>query len=399
MTTATNANGTAEDGTTPWNPDQVGHGRVDLTQAALAGLTLDETYANYLAANPNGGSIDIKDLNIPSVRDSACDPAGCSWTRTVTNRLDAQGSWTASFETTGDIDATVDPSSFTLAPGASQTITITATPSASDTTHFGFGSVVLHENNGASPDQRITVAVKPSGNTPPPTLCNAGECVLKIDNHTDSDSNINALGADQATSFVYLNRFTPDASDFPFTLNNVQTLFVGDLSGGGEGAVVGEPFDVYVYVDYDHDPSNGATLVAAVPGVLVADPLGDMQTIELPNGGVEIDGPGDVLLALQYHGLVGTHPATADVSGPYQMRSWIGDLHPPGSAPAAPTGADTIFADGFDPEVVPPTGPDLSQENMVLVSSVLPTFTYNFIIRGNGTKENGQPVHLGAAKK
>jgi subtilisin family serine protease len=399
MTTATNANGTAEDGTTPWNPDQVGNGRVDLTQAALAGLTMDETYANYLAANPNGGSIDIKDLNIPSVRDSACDPAGCSWTRTVTNRLDAQGSWTASFETTGDIDATVDPSSFTLAPGASQTITITATPSSSDTTHFGFGSVVLHENNGASPDQRITVAVKPSGDTPPPpTLCNAGECVLKIDNHTDSDPNINALGAGAGTYFVYLNRFTPDATDFPFTLNNVQTVFVGPLSNGDVGAVVGEPFDVYVYVDNDHDPSNGATLVAAVPGVLVADPLGAVQTIELANGGVEIDGPGDVLLALEYHGALGAYPATGDDSGTYQSRSWIGDVHEAGANPA-PAGADTIFADGFDGEVVPPTGPDLSAENMVLVNSVVPTFTHNFIVRGNGTKQNGQPVHLGAAKK
>lgn len=399
VTTATNTNGTAEDGTTPWNIDQVGHGRVDLTQAALAGLTLDETFANYLAANPTGGSIDIKDLNIPSVRDSACDSTGCSWTRTVTNQLAAQGSWTASFETTGDIDATVSPSSFTLAPGASQAITITATPSASDTTHFGFGSVVLHESNGASPDQRITVAVKPSGTTPPPTtLCNAGECVLKIDNHADSDANVNALGAGAGTYFVYLNRFTPDASDFPFTLNNVQTVFVGPLSNGDVGAVVGEAFDVYVYVDNDHDPSNGATLVAAVPGVLVADPLGAVQTIALPNGGVEIDGPGDVLLALEYHGALGAYPATGDDSGIYQMRSWIGDVHEDKANPA-PAGVDTIFADGFDGAVVPPTGPDLSAENMALVSDVVATFTHNFIVRGNGTKPDGQPVQFGSTSK
>ena len=385
VTTATNTNGTAEDGVTPWNPDQVGHGRVDLTQAALAGLTLDETFANYLAANPSGGSIDIKDLNIPSVRDGACDPAGCSWTRTVTNRLDSQGSWTATFETTGDIDATVDPSSFTLAPGASQTITISATPSATDATHFGFGSVVLHETNGASPDQRITVAVKPTGVAPPTTLCNAGECVLKFDNHADSDPNINALGAGAGTNFVYLNRFTPDASDFPFTLNNVQTVFVGPLSNGDVGAVVGETFDVYVYVDNDHDPSNGATLVAAVPGVLVADPLGAVQTIELPNGGVEIDGPGDVLLALEYHGALGGYPATADDSGTYESRSYIGDVH------------DTIFADGFDDTT--PSGPNLQAENMTLVSNVVATFTHNFIVRGNGSKQDGQPVQFGASKR
>ena len=56
LTTATNADGTQEDGTTTWTIDQVGHGRVDLTKAALAGLTMDETGAHYLAANPSGAA-------------------------------------------------------------------------------------------------------------------------------------------------------------------------------------------------------------------------------------------------------------------------------------------------------------------------------------------------------
>ncbi|HEX5124643.1 MAG TPA: S8 family serine peptidase, partial [Rhodanobacteraceae bacterium] len=194
MTTATNADGTQEDGVTPWTIDQVGHGRVDLTKAALAGLTMDETFANYLAANPSGGTIEIRDLNLPNVRNAACDPAGCTWTRTVTNRLDAQGSWNASFTlTTGDTSVEISPASFTLAPGASQTLTITATPSQTDADHFAFGNIVLHEAGGAAPDQHLTVAVKPAGLPPPPTLCNAGACVLKDDNHQDSDANINAI--------------------------------------------------------------------------------------------------------------------------------------------------------------------------------------------------------------
>ena len=231
MTTATNADGTEEDGVTAWKIDDVGSGRVDLTKAALAGLTMDETFANYLAANPSGGTIEIRDLNLPNVRNAACDPAGCTWTRTVTNRLAADGSWNASFvPTSGDASVTVSPSSFTLATGASQTLTITATPSATDIDHFAFGNIVLHEANGASPDQHLTVAVKPAGLPPPPTLCNNGACVLKIDNHQDSDANINAIGAGPGTFFVYLNRFTPDPTDYPFTLTNVQTVFVGDLS-------------------------------------------------------------------------------------------------------------------------------------------------------------------------
>jgi subtilisin family serine protease len=397
MTTATNADGTEEDGVTSWKIDDVGSGRVDLTKAALAGLTMDETFANYLAANPSGGTIEIRDLNLPNVRNAACDAAGCTWTRTVTNRLATQGSWNASFTlTSGDASVDVSPSSFTLAPGDSQMLTITATPSSTDVDHFAFGNVVLHEANGLSPDQHLTVAVKPAGLPPPPTLCNNGACVLKIDNHTDADTNINAVGAGPGTYFVYLNRFTPDAADYPFTLTNVQTVFVGQLNNGGVGAVVGEPFDVYVYQDDDNDPSNGATLLAAVHDVTVADPLGSVQTIALPNGGVELDGPGDVLIALEYHGAEGGSPATADTSGTYQARSWIGTIHTDGAH--APAGTDEIFADGFD-GATGPTGPDLAQEEMALISDVIPGFAQNFIVRGNGVKQNGQPVNVGPAPK
>jgi subtilisin family serine protease len=396
LSTATNATGTQEDGSTPWTIDQVGHGRVDLTKAALAGLTLDETFDNYLAADPQGGSIDIKELNLPSVRDSACPSTGCTWTRTVTNKLTTTGNWDATFAgTIGDVDVTVSPSSFQLAPGASQVLTITATP-ATGTTAMAYGNITLSEANGGSPDQHLTVAVKPAGAPPPTTLCNAGECVLKIDNHQDSDSNVNALGAGAGTYFVYLNRFTPDATDYPFTLTNVQTLFVGQLNDGTQGAVVGETFDVYVYQDDDNDPSNGATLVAAVHDAVVADPLGSIQTIALPNGGVQLNGPGDVLVALEYHGAIGGHPASADDSGIFQSRSWIGDVH--SDEAHHPSGNDEIFSDGFD-GAAGPTGPDLVAEHMQLATDVVPTFTHNFIIRANGTQEGGRPVTLGPATK
>jgi hypothetical protein len=334
------------------------------------------------------------------VRNAACDSSGCAWTRTVTNRLASQGSWNASFTpTSGDASVDVSPSSFTLAPGASQTLTITATPSQTDVDNFAFGNIVLHEASGASPDQHLTVAVKPAGLPPPPTLCNAGACVLKIDNHQDSDANVNAVGAGPGTYFVYLNRFTPDPTDYPFTLTNVQTVFVGALSNGGVGAVVGELFDVYVYQDDDNDPSNGATLVAAVHDIAVADPLGALQTITLPNGGVELDGPGDVLVALEYHGATGGSPATADASGTYQARSWIGAVHQDGAHGVnAPAGTDEIFADGFD-GATGPTGPDLANEQMALISDVIAGFEQNFIVRGNGVKQNGQPVNVGSASK
>ena len=75
MMTATNTNGVEEDGVTPWTIDDVGSGRVDLTKAALAGLTMDETYANFVAADPAATPPgDVKKLNLPLLRNMTCNP-------------------------------------------------------------------------------------------------------------------------------------------------------------------------------------------------------------------------------------------------------------------------------------------------------------------------------------
>jgi hypothetical protein len=152
--------GFQEDGTTQWTTDQVGSGRVDLTKAALAGLTLDETHANFVAANPNGGTLAQNQLNLASLRDVHC--AGtCSWTRTFKNRLHASGSWTVTTAPPAGFTLSASPSSFTLNQDATQVVTFTATGASSD---IAFGSVTLHETTDQSPDQHLSVAVK--GATP-----------------------------------------------------------------------------------------------------------------------------------------------------------------------------------------------------------------------------------------
>lgn len=155
--------GVKEDGTTPWTIDDVGGGRIDLSKAALAGLTLDETFLNFLAANPRLGTMDQRELNVPALRSTACAPQ-CTWKRTVTNRLLQSGSWNTSFEApAGDFTASVSPPSFTLAPGASQVLTITASQAAGDGTAMSFGYVSLTEANGQAPAQHLTVAVSTTG--------------------------------------------------------------------------------------------------------------------------------------------------------------------------------------------------------------------------------------------
>ena len=79
---------------------------------------------NYTAADPSTGG-DPTTLNEASLANSGCE-ATCTWTRTVTSSLAASATWSATTVKPRNLGLTVTPSKFTLAPGASQTLTITA---------------------------------------------------------------------------------------------------------------------------------------------------------------------------------------------------------------------------------------------------------------------------------
>lgn len=163
-----------EDNATPATSDDVGNGRVDLSTAALAGLVMNETFDNYLAANPaNGG--DPATLNIPSVRSTVCSPT-CSWTRTVVAAQEIATDW--QLETlVDDFTISVTPAAFKLAerdlifrdqleeitpdqPAVSsrQQIQITAS-NVSAGNLMDFGWVLFNEQGGLAPQASISVAV------------------------------------------------------------------------------------------------------------------------------------------------------------------------------------------------------------------------------------------------
>lgn len=370
---------------TPWDADDAGSGRVDLGKAALAGLTLDESYERFLAADPADSTLEIRQLNLPSLRDTACAPGGCSWTRTVTNRLAVAASWSTSYRGRyGEASVSVSPSTFQLAPGASQTLTITAIPSASDTANLAFGALVFSEANGAAPEQHFSVAVKAPEAPLPIDACRGDACTLRLDGYGGYGYVRSLGGTLRGSTYVWLNRFTPSAADVPFTLDSVQTLFRGIAASGRLCAAVGDRFDVYVYRDDDGDPSNGASLLAALPDVAVSAPLGTLQSIALPNGGVRIDGPGDVLIALHWRGRVGTSPASFPVTGAPRQRSWIGTIHT--------DGVDRLFADGFDDRTA--SAPDLAAEGLVPVFQATGA-DFNFLLRGSGRRADGKVLTLG----
>jgi hypothetical protein len=191
--------GTEENLSTPWTPDDVGNGRVDLTKAALAGFVLDETYANYLAADPAHGG-DPKTLNLASLRNvDGCDaPNPCAWTRTLRDALPGPSSWTVSVNAPSGVNVVVDPASFSFGgtgetpdtvfrsgfdSSDAQAIAVTAT---TDSSLSGpqFAELVFHEANGIAPDAHMYVAMKGTALAQP---VHAGSIGFPDHDHLDLD--------------------------------------------------------------------------------------------------------------------------------------------------------------------------------------------------------------------
>lgn len=157
MTTAVTENQFKPDGTTPADPFDVGAGRDDLTNAALAGIVFDETTANYQAANPGTGG-DVRTLNLPSLYNSYCEGI-CSWTRVVSSTQDATVTWTASFDAPAGMTISVVPASFNLAAYDTQEIVITANVSGLTIGDWAFAQVNLTPSDTSIPEAHLPVAV------------------------------------------------------------------------------------------------------------------------------------------------------------------------------------------------------------------------------------------------
>ncbi|MFT3791546.1 MAG: S8 family serine peptidase [Rudaea sp.] len=122
MMTATTAV-TKADGVTAADPYDVGSGRVQVNNAAAAGLVLDETLDNFYAGDPTQGG-DASTFNLASLQNFHC-AGSCSFTRTFRNTQSMAVAWTASVS--GDLAAkvAVSPATFTVAAGATVTLTFT----------------------------------------------------------------------------------------------------------------------------------------------------------------------------------------------------------------------------------------------------------------------------------
>ena len=127
---------------TPANFYEMGNGMLQVQYAAQAGLVLNETEANYLAADPQAGG-NPATLNLAQLVDQAC-VISCQWTRTF--KATRKGTWqVTSAARVGDITLTAEPASFTLNEGETQTLTITASSSYSSDTDVQMGHLILKD--------------------------------------------------------------------------------------------------------------------------------------------------------------------------------------------------------------------------------------------------------------
>jgi subtilisin family serine protease len=155
-------------GLAPWNADDIGNGRVDVGAAVRTGLVMNETFANFLAANPATGG-QPRTLNIPSLRHTSC-AGSCTFTRTFRNTKATPTTWNAVVsDAPAGTQITVSPASFSftgnLAETQTVTITVAITALPPGITATSFGHLIFRDAAATLPDARLSVAIRGSSDT------------------------------------------------------------------------------------------------------------------------------------------------------------------------------------------------------------------------------------------
>ncbi|NLG21800.1 MAG: S8 family serine peptidase, partial [Actinomycetales bacterium] len=245
-----------EDGATPADAFDIGSGRINIDQAGRAGLSLDETPANFAAADPAIGG-EPSTLNLPALVDTDC--AGvCTWTRTVTSIAQGPASYTAVVEAPAGVTVTVSPETFSLEQGAEQEIEVTANVSGGTIGAWSHGRITFetsdqHADGVDIADQHFPVAVKTTSTEVP-----VESPVIDVDPAE--------LASTQPTDTV-----------------TTQTLAIGNTGGedltwefvteaGGESVVVAEQVVNGISgIVSDNFPNNGGGVFSADDFTLDAD--------------------------------------------------------------------------------------------------------------------------------
>ncbi|WP_440224316.1 S8 family serine peptidase [Dokdonella sp. MW10] len=158
--TSNNSGAINHDGT-PVRPWDYGSGRVNLAKAAKVGLIMDETPANFLAANPAAGG-DISSLNLASM--ARYNAVGThTFTRTLRRARSGTQTYTLSVTGLPEGAASFTPASFTVNSSGSRTITVSVVSGLLTPAQWTFGELTLTPSGGDEPPLHMPIAVYPGG--------------------------------------------------------------------------------------------------------------------------------------------------------------------------------------------------------------------------------------------
>ncbi|MBL4661006.1 MAG: S8 family serine peptidase [Alcanivoracaceae bacterium] len=150
-------NGMTHEDESVTNTDDIGSGMLDLSSAANSVLALDESFNNYINANPDIGG-QPETLNIASLRNIQCS-LSCSWVRTLTNKDIISHTWDVSTQTDIDSEIIVSESSFSLLAGESITLNIDFNWLAGDLNQYRFGEITFTDSNDETPQAQLSMVV------------------------------------------------------------------------------------------------------------------------------------------------------------------------------------------------------------------------------------------------
>lgn len=162
-----------------------------------------------------------------------------------------------------------------------------------------------------------------------------------------------AIGVNDASAayqFIWFNRFTPQPSDFPFVLDEIQVLFDNTIIE--TNITIGDTIELAVFLDADGDPTNGATHLGSYFAEILAIDGVTWSTYSL-SPPLTLTDPGDVLI-----GVINRYvnsgisepswPAALDTTNG-KDRSWIGWwITDPPSPPELPPNDTLLLMSGSD---------------------------------------------------
>ena len=242
-----------------------GSGRVNLASASKVGLIMDETSANFLAANPATGG-DISSLNLASMAKTNF-VGDTTFTRTV--RRARTGSQTYTLSVAGFPAGAVEfsPASFTVTASGSKTFTVTAHGGLLTPAQWNLGELIMTPAGGDEPTLHLPIAVSPAG----PAIAVAPTSI-SASSDTSVSNNLTISNIGNPT----LNWTVQNTGTAQVTPLNTTTSGSGQLGGFyigvSEGNYWSQNFDI-----------NGTTAVSTLRANGFVIPSGNLTTANTPS--------------------------------------------------------------------------------------------------------------------